>query len=200
MEVKKGSLAQLVAWLDQHPEAGVASCRLKDAAGNNIPHVRRFPRLFDQLMIALKLPHLFPSILDGYLQKDFDYSKEAAVDSVRGSFFAVNGKAFKDIGFLDERFFIWFEEVDYCRQAKAKNWRVMYTPEMECTDLVGQSFSQVKIGRTQSYFRASMLAYFRKWHSLGEYLVLWLAWLPGLAFARVFDVLRLKKGFGRVRT
>jgi len=185
MRVKEGALEKMVAWMDKHPEVGVAGCRLKDEKGNDLPHVRRFPRLFDQLAIVLKLPHIFPAVLNTYLQKDFDYTRESEVDSIRGSFFMVRREALEQVGLLDERFFIWFEEVDYCRRVKKAGWQVAYTPVAECIDLVGKSFAQVRTGRTQQYFRDSMLKYFRKWHRPWQYQVLRLAWPIGIRIAEV---------------
>lgn len=183
MIVYSDTLSAMVGWMDANPQAGIAGCRLKSENGDDIRHVRRFPRLFDQLMIVLKLPHLFPGLLGGYLQKGFDYSREAEVDSVRGSFFMIRRAALDQVGLLDERFFIWFEEVDYCRRARQAGWKVVYTPQAECIDLVGRSFAQVKTGKTQKYFRDSMLKYFRKWHPAWQYAILYLAWPIGMGMA-----------------
>ena len=80
------------AWLfaQKNPQALVSSCLLIDSNNKAIKHVRRFPRLFDQLAVVLKLPHLFPKILRRYLCLDFDYNLAQKVDSVRGSFFMIN--------------------------------------------------------------------------------------------------------------
>lgn len=87
MRVKEGTLEKMVSWMDKNSDAAVAGCRLVDENGKNISHIRRFPSFFDQLMIILKIPHLFPFVLNRYLYKNFDYDKEAKVDLIRGSFF-----------------------------------------------------------------------------------------------------------------
>jgi len=151
----------------------------------------------DQLAIVLKVPHVFPSVLDRYLCKGFDYSRDGQVDSVRGAFFMIRREVIDRIGGLDERYFVWFEEVDYCKQVKGAGWKVMYAPAGNCIDYVGKSFSQVPRGKTQRYFRSSMLKYFRKWHPFWQYLVLAAAWPFGMLITLAFNAAGMK---GRVKT
>lgn len=197
MRVPSGTLSGMAGWMDKHPEAGVAGCRLVNEKGENVPHVRRLPTVWDQLAIVLKLPHLFPGVLDKYLYKDFDYGREAEVDSIRGSFFMIRRELLDKIGGLDERYFIWFEEVDYCRQARQAGFKVMYAPTVKCVDYVGQSFKQIKRGRAQKYFRDSMLKYFKKWQPVWQYWLLAFAWPIGQFLAFVLE----KAGYkGRAKT
>ena len=93
---------------------------------------------------------------------------------------------------LDERFFLWFEEVDFCKRIKEAGGDVWYTSAAKCVDYVGQSFSQVPSLQKQRYFRDSMLKYFRKWHPGWRYWLLRLAWPFGLAIAWVMVKLNLK--------
>lgn len=197
MRVLPGTIEGMVGWMDAHPEAGVAGCRLVKENGGIVPHVRRFPAVWDQLAIILKLPHLFPAVLNKYLLKEFDYSKEAEVDSIRGSFFMIRREVIDKLGGLDERYFVWFEEVDYCRQAKRAGWKVMYAPEVKCVDYIGKSFLQVRRGKAQEYFRDSMLKYFKKWHPAWQYWILKMAWPIGIFLARIGELVNSR---GRART
>ncbi|MDD4412294.1 MAG: glycosyltransferase family 2 protein [Patescibacteria group bacterium] len=179
MLVEESTLSNLLTWLKNNEQADVVGCKLVDEHGLIVKHVRSFPGVFDQAAIALKLPHIFKNILDKYLRIDFDYSRSSRVDSIRGSFFCIRRKTYKILGGLDERYFVWFEEVDYCRQAKQNGLEVWYTPATQCIDLVGQSFKQLKGGKKQKYFKESMLKYFLKWHSQIAVLTIYLAWLIG---------------------
>lgn len=185
MRVFPETLYNFWRFASNNQQATVCGGRLVDVLGENIDQVRRFPKLSDQLAIVLKLPHFCPKIINRYLNKNFDYSRPQAVDSVRGSFFLINRQSWKKIsGFdpplLDERYFIWFEEVDFCRQVISLGGEVWYTPAAKAIDYVGQSFSQVGTGRKQKYFRRSMLQYFAKWQGPVSTGILWLAWLPSL--------------------
>ena len=192
MQVLGGSLENMVNWMDQNSKASIAGCKLINEKNEIIPHVRAFPTIWDQLAIVLKLPHIFPRILDKYLMRDFDYSRAREVDSIRGSFFMIRRNIIDKIGLLDERYFIWFEEVDYCRQAKKADLKIMYTPAAKCIDHVGQSFKQVNRCKTQIYFRDSMLKYFRKWQPIWQYWILKLAWPIGISIAILGEKLNFK--------
>lgn len=187
-----GSLALMLDWMDKHPETGVLSCRLYDADKGLIRHCRRFPSICDQLAVVLKIPHFFPKILDRYLMADFDYSRSGEADSVRGSCFMVPGRLFKSLGGLDEQYFIWFEEVDFCRQVKAQGLKVQYFPQARCLDHVGRSFSLLDNISKQKMFRASQLKYFKKWHPYWQYFLLKTAWVFGLGISRAANILKIK--------
>jgi len=176
MQVHKDTLQKMCDWMMRNPQASVASCHLVNEKGETIKHVRNFPRFFDQAMIILKIPHIFPAILNNYICADFDYTKDARVDSVRGSFFMIRKNILDKISGLDERYFIWFEEVDFCKQVYENNGEVWYTSSTVCVDFIGQSFALVKKKNKQIYFRNSMLSYFQKWHSYWEYLLLKFFW------------------------
>ncbi|NCN25139.1 glycosyltransferase family 2 protein [Candidatus Falkowbacteria bacterium CG10_big_fil_rev_8_21_14_0_10_37_14] len=192
MKLRPNTLTAWLDWLEANPQAAISGPRLVNEYGGLIHHVRRFPTILDQTAIALKLPHLSPHILDSYLARDFDYSKSARVDSIRGACFMIRRFAYEKLGGLDERFFVWFEEVDYCQRAKAIGLQVWYTPVAVAIDYVGQSFKLISRGRAQSYFRQSMLKYFIKWHSPIEVILLRLAWFIGRIITSLAIILKLE--------
>lgn len=164
MRVEPTALADTVAYLDTHPEVGVLGGQLLDVQGKTYPSVRRFPDIWSQLAILLKLPHLLPSSIDRYMYTDFDYTKEQEAPSVRGSYFAMSQNALAKLGGLDELYFIWFEEVDYCMQVWKAGLKIVYVPTIRAFDLVGRSFAQRKRFWKQKQFSLSMSQYFWKWH------------------------------------
>jgi hypothetical protein len=189
MKVEADTLAKMLAWTKSNPQATVSGCRLVNKQGEIIKQVRRFPKFFDQLMVVLKVPHILPGVLNKYLVKDFNYEQAARVDSIRGAFFLINRAAWKKISqtetpLLDERYFIWFEEVDFCRQVYKLGGEVWYTPAARALDYVGQSFKQVGVGQTQQYFSDSMLKYFEKWEKKWEYNILKFCWTIVRALVR----------------
>jgi len=176
MKIFPETLGNLKHWLDKNPQADVSGIQLIDEQEKIVHHVRRFPTFPDQVAIILKLPHLFPRMLDSYLLRDFKYSVAAQVDSIRGAFFVMRKSSLEKFGLLDERYFLWFEEVDYCRAVKEQGGQVWYTPEAVAIDYVGKSFSQLSRSTKQAYFRTSMLAYFKKWESPWQTRLLFFAW------------------------
>lgn len=181
MLVKPNTLAEALLWAKNNPQATVVGCKLVNGQGEIVKQIRRFPKFSDQLAVTLKLPHLFPRIVNKYLCSDFNYNEPAKVDSIRGAFFFINCENYKkisgrEIPLLDERYFIWFEEVDFCREVYKLGGEVWYTPVASCLDYVGQSFKQVNRGKTQEYFGDSMLKYFQKWETEWKYKILKFFW------------------------
>ncbi len=168
MRVEEGSLDKMVEWMRNHRDVGLASCKLVDEQGNlNVNALpRRFPTVWDQVAIILKLPHLFPNIVSRYLFKDFNSEIEQEVDSVRGSFMIMRREVYEKLGWaFDPRYFIWFEDVDLCREVKKMGLKVVYTPVISCVDYVGQSFKKRTTLWKQKQFIKSMAQYFWKWRN-----------------------------------
>jgi GT2 family glycosyltransferase len=185
------TIERLLIWADNNDQASVVGCRLETANGSLLSHIRRFPSLADQLAVVLKLPHIFPHIIDAYLCKKFDYSCAQKVDSIRGACFLINRQACVKIMsatdiLLDERYFIWFEEVDFCKQVYKNGGEVWYTPVTSCVDYVGQSFNQVGVNNKQQYVQDSMLQYFAKWQPRWQYCILKTVWPLGRLLVKIF--------------
>lgn len=106
--------------------------------------------------------------------KGFDANTEQDVDSVRGSFMMIRRDVVSKLGFaFDPRYYIWFEDVDICREAKRLGYRVVHTPVISCVDYIGQSFKKRDSVWKQKNFTRSMLTYFQKWEPW--YVWMWIA-------------------------
>lgn len=166
MKVGMSTLDRMVDFMDQNEAVGIAGCKLVNEEGrvNLMTTPRRFPKLWEQLAIVFKLPHLFPHLLDNYLFRDFDPDKVQEVDSVQGAFMIVRRDLIEQLGWaFDPRYYIWFEDVDLCREAKKNGYKVMYTPNATCIDYAGQSFKKRTTWWKQKQYIKSMLKYFLKW-------------------------------------
>ncbi|MFH1620667.1 MAG: glycosyltransferase family 2 protein [Patescibacteria group bacterium] len=163
MLVQNDSLQKTIEYLDAHDEVGILGAWLIKPDGSTLRSIRRFPDLVSQIVILLKLSKIFPSLPDNYSWNDFDYAEEKQVPSIRGSYFAISENGLKKIPRLDERYFIWFEEVDYCRSMAESGLKTMYVPSIKAMDLFGQSFRQRALYWKQKNFTRSMEKYFWKW-------------------------------------
>lgn len=191
--VKDDAISKMVGWLDAHSDIGVAGPRLLNADGTVQPSVRAFPRVLDQTLILLKLHHLARNLspLQTYFADDVDYTKTQDVDQVMGAAFFVRREVFTKIGLLDEAYFIWFEEVDFCRRAKEAGFRVVYAPVADIVHHGGQSFAKAFTMTKQKYFNESMWTYFRKHEGARA----WLLAAPlavGLGLAGLVSLMRRK--------
>lgn len=166
MRVEPGSLDIILNWMKRHPDVGIVSPKLVDEHGNLNEDAtpRRFPRLWEQVALLLKIPHVFPGIMNGYMMKGFDADKEQEVDSVRGSFMLMRREMADMLGWAwDPRYYIWYEDVDICREAKRLGYKVVHTPIITCVDYIGQSFKKRDTLWKQKQITKSMLTYYQKW-------------------------------------
>ena len=193
MKVEEGSLDVIVDWLEKRKDVGIVSPRLVDENGklNEDAKPRRLPRVWEQVALILKLPHIFPKMLDKYLMKDFDGDKEQEVDSVRGSFMLMRRDVVEKLGFaFDPRYYIWYEDVDICREVKKMGLKVMYSPVITAIDYVGQSFKKQESLWKQKNFTRSMLTYFQKWEAWYKWMWIWLARPVGIFMVFISNKLR----------
>lgn len=188
MLVEPGALEHTYNKLMAEKDIGVLGIKLLNKDGQSIASVRRYPDFLSQLIVILKLGHLFPKLLDHYLYTDFDYTKSQDVDQVRGSFFAFRRELLASVGLLDAGYHIWFEEVDYCWRARQRGLRVYYSAEATARDYVGRSVAQMKHLEKQKIFTHSMVRYFKKWHPWWQTGLLMLARPLGLLAAWLMDV------------
>ncbi len=190
MRVEPGSLDKILDWMKSHKEVGIVSVKLVDREGNFVWNAspRRLPKLWEQIALILKIPHVFPSILNKYHMRDMDPDQEQEVDSIRGSFMLMRREFLDKTGWaFDPRYFIWYEDVDICREAKRHGYKVIYTPIITCVDYVGQSFKKRTTLWKQKQFTKSMLSYFQKWEPWYKWV--WIALLRpvGIGMAWVND-------------
>jgi GT2 family glycosyltransferase len=162
-ELMPGCLQPMLRYLRSHSDVGVSGGKILNTDGTLQGSVRRFPTAWDQAVILLKMHNFFPKIVAKYFCEGFNYDVEQEVDQVRGAYFWVSRKLLDKIGPLDAKnFFIWFEEVDYCRRAKDAGFKVMYVPSSVARHEGGASFAQEPSLQKQRWLNKSMRNYFRK--------------------------------------
>jgi GT2 family glycosyltransferase len=141
------------------------------------------PKLGDQLAVLLKVPHLWPGSVKHYLADDLDLTKDQDVESIMGAAMLITWEAIEHVGWFDERYFLWFEEVDYCARTLKAGLHVRHVAGVHMTHARGVSFGLVGTWTKQRWFRESMRKYARKHWGVLPWLALWLAvplaWLAG---------------------
>ncbi len=192
-EILNDSLEKIISFMRSHIEAGIAGCRILNSDHSLQPSVRRLPDLWSQAVILLKLHRLFPKLISHYLISDFDYSKTQEAEQVMGAFFAVRKEIFEKVGNLDEKFYIWFEEVDFCKRVKDYGKKIYYNAEAEIIHHQGQSFKQILSFQKQKIFNGSLRYYFKKHHSFVEYLIISIFSFFSLPLAYLVQIFKKNK-------
>jgi N-acetylglucosaminyl-diphospho-decaprenol L-rhamnosyltransferase len=163
-----GALQRLVDFLDQHPDVAVAGPRLRHPDGAVQPSRRRFPTLATLFLESTQLQRFSPSnpVLRRYYVADRSDEEQQDVDWLVGACLCVRAAAAQHVGLFDERFFMYSEELDWCRRFRAAGWRVAYVPEAEVIHFEGGS-SRLDLAARDRRFQASKLHYAAKWHGAG---------------------------------
>jgi len=166
-EVPGGVLAGMVTYMDQHPDIGALGPKLLRPDGQVQPSRRRFPTLATAFLESTVLQAWFPHsrVLQRYYLQDRSDDEEQDVDWLVGACLLIRRETWEQVGPLDENIFMYSEELDWCRRAKAAGWRVTYVPWATVVHYEGQSSSQVVPAR-HIYFQSSKVYYFRKYHGV----------------------------------
>jgi GT2 family glycosyltransferase len=127
----EGSAAKLVEYADAHPKIGIVAAKLTNSDGTLQYSCRRFYSLAHILVRRTVFRALLPAdkIDADHLMHDYDHETPADVDWVLGSCLLVRSEAVRHVGPMDPRFFLYFEDVDWCYRMHRAGWRVVYYPE-----------------------------------------------------------------------
>lgn len=130
--VQKHALDRMVSFMDQHPACGVAGPKLINPDGSVQISCLHFPKfwypLFRRTFIGL-LPSAKKAMRE-YLMVDWDHNQTRPVDWVIGTGMIVRNEALQQVGLMDERFFMYFEDVDWCRRFWNNDWWVYYIADV----------------------------------------------------------------------
>lgn len=163
-EIFVGTLQKSVDFINSHSDCGILGAQILNPDKTIQLSVRRLPTLWPIFLMLLKLPKIFPHLksVEHYLYTDFDYLQEQTVDQVMGAFMFTKKEIIEKVGLFDERFFLWFEEVDFCRRVKQAGYEVYYSPMVQIVHYGGTSFARQSVVTKQSWFFRSALLYFLK--------------------------------------
>ena len=165
-EVVGDALTRMLAYMDGHSQTGLLGPQLVSPDGSVQSTRRRFPTLLTAFFESTWLQPLAPrSLLNRYYALDLSDDAISEVDWVMGAALLVRREAYEQVGGFDEGFFMYSEEVDWCRRIKAAGWQVVYFPPARVIHHAGRSSEQVPAA-THIRFNASKVRYFRKYHGL----------------------------------
>ncbi len=137
-----GALALAVQWQRANPRCAVAGAQLLNADGSRQNSIANFPTLATELLNKSLLPRLRPKAFPG---KEQTFPAPVAVETVVGAFMLIRKSAWDMLGGLDERFFFFFEETDFCLRVRQKNLSVMHLPQVRVWHGQGQTARQVSV-------------------------------------------------------
>jgi GT2 family glycosyltransferase len=164
-EVQGDALSVMASYLDANPKAAVVGPRLLNPDGSTQSSRRRFPTARTFFLESTLLQRYFPrhAIIESYYYADCSDEEPHPVDWLVGACLMVRRDAYCQVGGLDEGFFMYSEELDWCKRMKSAGWEVHYLPSAQVVHWGSLSADQ-DLPRRHIHFQESKLRYIRKYH------------------------------------
>lgn len=192
--IRPGAIQTLLSFLQKHPEVGIAGSRLEDPDGTPQRSAFRFITIGSELEGGTRFG-IVSRLLKGYIVAPPIRDDEHMCDWVAGASMLVRREVFDAIGMMDDNYFLYFEETDFCLLAKRAGWPCWYVPSSRVVHLVGQATNvtqqKTRPKRIPRYWFESRWRYFTKNHGRLY------CWLANVAFASGYALWRLRRWLQR---
>jgi len=181
--VLRGGLEACVRFLDEHPDVGAVGPQLLNPDRTKQNCIHNSPTLVSEIVGQSVLRRAFPR---RWPSKRVDYPGPVEVEAVLGACLFVRREVIAQIGLIDEDYFFFLEETDWCHRMRAAGWRVFHLPDAQVIHLYGESTKKKLPLRTRIEYYRSRYIFFRKNRSPAVYralrAVVWIKILCGCAF------------------
>lgn len=181
-QVRPGALKTLLEYMEQHPQIGIAGSGIEEPDGTLWPIAFRFPSVLSELDAGLQLGFI-SKLLSRWVVAQPMGSSPQEIDWVPGASMIIRRQVFETVGLMDEDYFLYYEETDFCLQAKRAGWPCWYVPQSRIMHISGQSTGvtgkQDVPKRLPQYVFDSRRRYFVKNHGRLYAMLADLAWTSG---------------------
>jgi N-acetylglucosaminyl-diphospho-decaprenol L-rhamnosyltransferase len=182
----ENTLNDCINLMQSNSSIDILGCRLLDDNGNITASCSRFPTPLHIFFDAAGLSKIAPSIFTpATVMTDWRHDKSSYVNQVMGAFMFMQKKIFENIGYFDERFFVYYEEVDFCRRLSLSGGKVYYDKDITTVHSGEGTTKDVKAFRLFLSLR-SRLQYAKKHFSVFGYMVVWVSTFIVEPVTRVF--------------
>jgi len=170
--VGPGSIDILMDFMRENPKAGMAGSKLVDSDGKAQYSCRSFYTVRALFLRRTFLGKLFPRAraLREHLLMDYDHRQTREVDWILGACMMVRRETIEKIGMMDERFFLYFEDVDWCYRMKQHGWKVFYVPESTMIHLYRRASAGSIFNKPFLIHLLSLFRYYEKWNRVFYFL------------------------------
>jgi GT2 family glycosyltransferase len=151
-------------------EVGICGVQLLDESGSVARSCARFPSPLGFSLQAFGIDKIFPG--GGHVMAEWDHGQSRVVDQVIGAFFLVRRELFEALNGFDERFFVYFEEVDFSYRARQAGWKSVYLADAQAFHSGGGTSKQIKARRLFYSLRSRLLYAFKHFSWAGAWVVL----------------------------
>ena len=158
------TLKKLIAFLNSQrlpQDVGIVGVQLIGQDGSVQKNIARFPHFAHLFPRMLALDRVFPRIFPPHYVKNMAYDQTQIVDQVPGAFFLVRRTLFQQLGGFDERFFMYYEDVDFSYRAYLNGWKILYLAEIKVAHQGGGTTENISDKRL-FYLLRSRVLYIKK--------------------------------------
>jgi GT2 family glycosyltransferase len=189
--VRPGAIAILADHLQNNPRVGIAGSQLEDEHGERVSSARRSPGVLSELNDGARLG-LLTRALDRWVVSMPLVQEPLRCDWVPGAAMMIRRAVFEQIGLLDEGYFLYYEELDFCDRARKSGWEIWHVPESRVMHLEGAATGifKPKVRRPQ-YWYDSRRRYFLRQHGFVQLIAADAAWAIGRLSLLLRKALRL---------
>jgi len=179
-EVLDGSIDKLIDFMDSNPDAGAAGPKLLNSDRTLQMQCRReFPTLSNSLFYFSGLNRFFPKnkLFGGYLLTYLDDKNTVEVDCLCGAAMIVRREAIEKVGLMDESYYMYGDDIDWCYRIKKAGWKIYYLPGAEIIHYGGRGGSRRQSYRNIFEFHRAMAVFYRKHYAKKGFFILnWLVY------------------------
>ncbi len=170
--LQRGSVDALLEFMRDHPRAGIMGAKLLYPDGRLQHSCRTFYSIKVLLLRRTFLGKLFPNAktLRDHLMLDYDHETPREVDWIIGACMLVRREALEQVGKMDERFFLYLEDTDWCYRMKHRGWSVHYVPSSVMIHAYERSSARSILRKPFVIHMLSLLRYYEKWNRIFYFL------------------------------
>lgn len=158
-EAEPDSLTTLFRYLEAHMDVGAVGPKLLNTDFSLQPNGSRFPHPLRDFLIVSELRNVSRAAFERYSRMRDNFDVECEVEVVSGACMMVRGSVMQQVGMLDEDFFMFFEEVEWCWRIQKAGWKVTYVPQARVVHHWMGSVRQDSHAMTARLFQSSALYY-----------------------------------------
>jgi len=159
-----GTLQEMVSFMDSNPDAGILGCKILNRDRSLQYSCRRYPTIISLLSRSLLIDSLFPKnkIVKKYLMMDYSHDTIIPVNWLTGCCLMVRKETVRQVGLMDENYFLYFEDVDLCYRVNQR-WKVYYLPHVHMIHEFQHRSRRIGGLKHKFYHTKSALHFFNKY-------------------------------------
>ena len=164
------AIDSIVDFLDKNNDVGILGPKLLHSNFSEQISVKKFPFPIGEFMQSIFLDKIIPKYFNAKFRDSFfGPNKPTKVDWVTGACLAIRRQVIEDTGLLDEHFFLYYEEVDFCYRAKKAGWKIYFYPSAKIIHIGGQSTKENEVFSLVAGYKSKL--YFLKKHYSAEKII-----------------------------